>query len=60
MCIRDRALAWCVRLVQHHTDDWLTELRESLEHVQRVRAQGPDAEAGPSTDESSTDEPKNG
>lgn len=41
---RSDALAWCVRLVQKHTDDWLTELRESLEHVQRVRAQGPDAE----------------
>ena len=41
---RSDALAWCVRLVQKHTDDWLTELRDSLEHVQRVRAQGPDAE----------------
>ncbi|MGW2748540.1 hypothetical protein [Streptomyces sp. NPDC001450] len=41
---RSDALAWCVRLVQRHTDDWLTELRESLEHVQRVRAQGPDSE----------------
>lgn len=41
---RSDALAWCVRLVQRHTDDWLTELRESLEHVRRVRAQGPDAE----------------
>jgi len=41
---RSDALAWCVRLVQRHTDDWLTELRESLEHVQRVRAQGPDRE----------------
>jgi hypothetical protein len=40
---RSDALAWCVRLVQKHTDDWLTELRDSLEHVQRVRAQGPDA-----------------
>ncbi|MFF4750882.1 hypothetical protein ACWD5R_13185 [Streptomyces sp. NPDC002514] len=39
---RSDALAWCVRLVQRHTDDWLTELRTSLEHVQRVRAQGPD------------------
>ncbi|WP_406005355.1 hypothetical protein OG440_03630 [Streptomyces sp. NBC_00637] len=39
---RSDALAWCVRLVQRHTDDWLTELRDSLEHVQRVRAQGPD------------------
>ncbi|WP_128374587.1 hypothetical protein [Streptomyces cavernae] len=41
---RSDALAWCVRLVQKHTDDWLTELRDSLEQVQRVRAQGPDAE----------------
>ncbi|WP_425247425.1 hypothetical protein [Streptomyces sp. NEAU-NA10] len=41
---RSDALAWCVRLVQRHADDWLNELRESLEHVQRVRAQGPDAE----------------
>lgn len=40
---RSDALAWCVRLVQRHTDDWLTELRDSLEHVERVRAQGPDA-----------------
>ncbi|MFE2282354.1 hypothetical protein ACFXAE_35010 [Streptomyces sp. NPDC059454] len=50
---RSEALAWCVRLVQRHTDDWLTELRESLEHVQRVRAQGPDTgpeEAEPGTD----------
>ncbi|MYS94562.1 MULTISPECIES: hypothetical protein [Streptomyces] len=48
---RSDALAWCVRLVQRHTDDWLTELRDSLEHVQRVRAQGPDAEPdhGPHT-----------
>jgi hypothetical protein len=44
---RSEALAWCVRLVQRHTDDWLAELRDSLEHVQRVRAQGPDA--GPDT-----------
>jgi hypothetical protein len=41
---RSDALAWCVRLVQRHTDDWLAELRDSLEHVERVRAQGPDAE----------------
>ncbi|MFJ3898102.1 MULTISPECIES: hypothetical protein [unclassified Streptomyces] len=39
---RSDALAWCVRLVQRHADDWLGELRDSLEHVQRVRAQGPD------------------
>ncbi|SDK29546.1 hypothetical protein [Streptomyces indicus] len=40
---RSEALAWCVRLVQRHADDWLAELQESLEAVRRVRAQGPDA-----------------
>jgi hypothetical protein len=44
---RSDALAWCVRLVQQHTDDWLTDLRDSLEHVQRIRAQGPDAARPP-------------
>ncbi|GAA3377353.1 hypothetical protein GCM10020367_52710 [Streptomyces sannanensis] len=39
---RSDALAWCVRLVQQHADEWLTDLRESLAQVQRVRAQGPD------------------
>ena len=39
-----RALAWCVRLVQRNADTWLSDLRDSLEHVQQVRAQGPDAE----------------
>ncbi|MGX5186355.1 hypothetical protein ACWKT5_27165 [Streptomyces avermitilis] len=47
---RSDALAWCVRLVQRHTDDWLAELRDSLEHVQRVRAQGPDADPQDSAD----------
>jgi DNA-binding IclR family transcriptional regulator len=42
---RSDALAWCVRLVKRHTDDWLTELRDSLEHVQQVRERGPDADA---------------
>ncbi|MFF0011103.1 hypothetical protein [Streptomyces sp. NPDC005374] len=54
---RSDALAWCVRLVQRHTDDWLVELRESLEHVQRVRAQGPDAEEAA---ESSAGDPEDG
>ncbi|MFF3561458.1 hypothetical protein ACFYXS_15595 [Streptomyces sp. NPDC002574] len=39
---RSDALAWCVRLVERNADTWLGELRESLEHVRRVRAQGPD------------------
>ncbi|MGW7673500.1 hypothetical protein ACWGJX_41410 [Streptomyces sp. NPDC054775] len=41
---RSDALAWCVRLVQRHMDDWLSDLQGSLEHVRRVRAQGPDAD----------------
>ncbi|MFJ8165711.1 hypothetical protein ACIRBY_33005 [Streptomyces sp. NPDC096136] len=39
---RADALAWCVRLVGENADEWLRELRESLDEVQRVRAQGPD------------------
>ncbi|MFJ9942547.1 hypothetical protein [Streptomyces erythrochromogenes] len=39
---RADALAWCVRLVGRNTDSWLTELRDSLDQVGRVRAQGPD------------------
>ncbi|GAA2640699.1 MULTISPECIES: hypothetical protein [Streptomyces] len=39
---RADALAWCVRLVGRNTDEWLTELRDSLDEVQRVRNQGPD------------------
>ncbi|SFC60227.1 hypothetical protein SAMN04487968_108156 [Nocardioides terrae] len=39
---RSEALGWCVRLVQRNSDEWLTDLKESLAHVQEVRAQGPD------------------
>jgi len=39
---RSDALAWCVRLVQRHADDWLGELRSSLDKVHEVRAKGPD------------------
>jgi len=38
---RADALAWCVELVGQHTNDWLTELRDSLSEVDRVRAAGP-------------------
>ncbi|MEU9170500.1 hypothetical protein AB0D34_22290 [Streptomyces sp. NPDC048420] len=54
---RSDALAWCVRLVQRHTDDWLAELRDSLEHVQRVRERGPDTEG---VADSSTGDPEDG
>lgn len=38
---RADALGWCVRLVGEHTEDWLTELREAMTSVQRLRAEGP-------------------
>jgi hypothetical protein len=41
---RSDALAWCVRLVQQHSGEWLDELRDSLAHVERVRAHGPDTQ----------------
>ncbi|MEV0148527.1 MULTISPECIES: hypothetical protein [unclassified Nonomuraea] len=42
---RSDALAWCVRLVGKHTDTWLTDLRDALRHVDRVRSSGPDVES---------------
>jgi hypothetical protein len=38
---RSHALAWCVRLVAERQDDWLKDLREALEKVEQVRADGP-------------------
>ncbi|MCW2784791.1 MAG: hypothetical protein JWP74_1308 [Marmoricola sp.] len=38
---RADALGWCVRLVGAHAEDWLTELREAMTSVQRLRAEGP-------------------
>lgn len=38
---RADALAWCVRLVGEHTDEWLTSLRTAMEEVDRVRSEGP-------------------
>jgi hypothetical protein len=40
---RADALAWCVRLVGEHTEDWLGKLREAMTEVQRVREEGPGA-----------------
>jgi hypothetical protein len=40
---RSHALAWCVRLVGEHSEDWLAELRTALEQVQQVRERGPAA-----------------
>ena len=38
---RSEALAWCVRLVGQHTDEWLGGLREALSEVKRLRDEGP-------------------
>jgi hypothetical protein len=38
---RSDALAWCVRLVGEHTDEWLTRLRTAIDDVERIRADGP-------------------
>ncbi|MDH2428820.1 hypothetical protein [Sphaerisporangium sp. TRM90804] len=38
---RSDALAWCARLVGAHTDTWLADLRDALQHVDRVRSEGP-------------------
>lgn len=40
---RADALAWCVRLVGQHEQDWLTELREAMSTVADVRSRGPAA-----------------
>jgi hypothetical protein len=39
---RSEALAWCVRLVGEHTDEWLSSLRNAMTEVDKVRAEGPD------------------
>jgi hypothetical protein len=38
---RSHALAWCVRLIAEKQGEWLTDLDQALEAVQKVRAAGP-------------------
>jgi hypothetical protein len=38
---RSDALAWAVRLVGKHTEEWLDQLRAAMADVERVRAAGP-------------------
>ncbi len=38
---RAHALAWCVRLVGEHSEDWLEQLREAMTSVQKLRDEGP-------------------
>ena len=38
---RSDALAWSVRLVGEHADEWLAKLRAAMTAVDDVRAEGP-------------------
>lgn len=38
---RSDALAWSVRLVGEHTEEWLAKLREAMSAVDDLRAEGP-------------------
>ncbi|GAA2970982.1 hypothetical protein [Actinokineospora diospyrosa] len=39
---RSDALAWAVRLVGKHAEEWLTDLRSAMTKVEDLRTQGPD------------------
>ena len=39
---RSEALAWCVKLVARHQEDWLKDLRHAMSAVERVRGEGPE------------------
>ncbi|MEM9037685.1 MAG: hypothetical protein AAGA99_02345 [Actinomycetota bacterium] len=38
---RSEALAWCVRLVGQHQGDWIERLRDAMQTVEQIRAEGP-------------------
>jgi hypothetical protein len=40
---RSVALAWSVRLVGEHTEEWLDKLRDAMKAVDDLRAEGPGA-----------------
>lgn len=46
---RSEALAWCVRLVGQHEQEWIQALRDALVGVERARATGPDPGAAASS-----------
>ncbi len=39
---RAEALAWCVRLVGEHQQEWIAALREALDNVRQTRQAGPE------------------
>jgi hypothetical protein len=38
---RSHALAWCVRLVGENESEWIDKLRDAMQGVAKVRAEGP-------------------
>ena len=40
---RSDALAWSVKLVGEHTEEWLTKLRDAMKNVDDLRSEGPQA-----------------
>ena len=38
---RSDALAWCVRLVNRHQEQWIDQLRSAVSGVAEARAEGP-------------------
>ena len=48
---RSEALAWCVRLVGQHQAEWIDQLRDAMQHVERVRANGPDPDVASSAED---------
>ena len=43
---RSDALAWSVRLVGQHAEEWLAKLREAMSEVDDLRARAPNSDAG--------------
>ena len=39
---RSEALSWAVKLVGEHADNWLSDLRQAMQEVDKLRSQGPD------------------
>ena len=38
---RSDALAWSVKLVGEHSEEWLTKLRDAMRNVDDLRSEGP-------------------
>ncbi len=48
---RSDALAWAVRLVGEHAEEWLDELREAMAKVDDLRAKGPTGDPSDTADD---------